>query len=107
MKIIIDIPKYVIDNISHAFIDDIEITKRAIDIILNAVTLGIELPEKYGRLIDADKLRAKFVEYRSIWDAKCLKPQDNNDYELGRWESYDFAVDEIDVAPTIVEANKS
>lgn len=63
------------------------------------------LPKGHGRLIDADEVRAKFVEYRNKWDVKCLKLQADNDYELGRWESYDFAVDDIDAAPTIIEAD--
>lgn len=105
MQVVIDISKETKEFFeNHNCMNDTGWTIYLCELI-NAFRNGTPLPAGHGRLIDADKVRAKFVEYRSKWDAECLKLQVDNYYELGRWESYDFAVDDIDAAPTVIEAD--
>lgn len=49
---------------------------------------------------DADKLIKEINSFKNNWN--CY----GNEYEIGRYESYDYAVDMIEDADTIVKADK-
>jgi hypothetical protein len=58
---------------------------------------AVELPEKHGRLIDADAL-IKFVEdrYEITWESDC--------YEGGIKDACSDIIEKIDTMPTVIEA---
>lgn len=68
--------------------------------ILDRVANGIPLPKNHGDLIDRSKI------YKAINNLKDNWNRYGNEYECGRYESYDYAVDTIDEAQTIIEADK-
>ena len=57
----------------------------------------VEVPEKHGRLIDADAL-IKFVEdrYEITWESDC--------YEGGIKDACSDILEKIDTMPTVIEA---
>lgn len=57
------------------------------------------LPKGHGRLIDGEEIASRIDALKSNWN-RC-----KNEYESGRYESYDYAVDEIVDASTIIEAD--
>jgi hypothetical protein len=83
MKIVIDIPEEVKDNF----------VKRGFDkgVVAQIIENGIILPNEHGRLIDADELLEK--QY-CIDDSATLSTRDVVD------------VEDVDDAPTIIEADK-
>ena len=85
MKLVIDIPDqyYTIIQNSTEYID--EVARVCEDSVKN----GIPLPEGYGRLIDADKLKEVY--------------ETTEDAEYCQWTLYGV-ISEIDDAETIVEA---
>lgn len=78
MKLIIDIPEELTEK-DHFY------TEKEKWSIVDAVQNGIPLPDKHGRLIDGDELRCENADFDTY-----------NDYCL--------MFDEIDNAPTIIEA---
>ena len=93
MQIVIDIPEeWYYDMVKEEF------TK--VDELCGAVQLGIVLPKGHGTLKDTDKLTEKINYFKDDWDYY------GNEYEIGRYESYDYAVDMIEDAPTIIKADK-
>ena len=68
--------------------------------VLDAIIKGTPLPKGHGRLKDADEIAKSIEAMRDGWD--CY----GNEYEAGKWDSYDIALDEVMDAPTIIEADK-
>lgn len=66
-----------------------------------AIRKGIPLPKGHGKLKDADKIANEINALKDNWNRY------GNEYESGRYESYDYAVDTIDDAQTIIEADKA
>lgn len=66
-----------------------------------AMKNGIPLPEHHGRLIDAEKIANDINALKDNWNRY------GNEYESGRYESYDYAIDTIEDAPTIIEGSES
>ncbi len=68
--------------------------------IHEAIYNGTPLPKGHGKLKDADKIANEVNALKDNWNRY------GNEYESGRYESYDYAVDTIDNADTIIEADK-
>lgn len=92
MKIVIDIPKRMYEKICNNTLG-IE--------IFEAIKNGTPLPKNHGRLIDAEKIANDINALKDNWNRY------GNEYESGRYESYDYAVDTIEDAPTIIEGSDS
>jgi len=69
-------------------------------VLLNAFKNGILLPRGHGKLKDTDKISDELERLRDSWN------QYGNEYESGKYEGYDYALDEVLDAPTIIEADK-
>lgn len=65
----------------------------------NALMNGTILPKGHGKLKDADKIANEVNALKDNWNRY------GNEYESGRYESYDYVVDTIDSADTIIEAD--
>ena len=93
MKVLIDISK-----------QDYELACKHSEVLIGVyaecIKNGKQLPEKYGRLIDADEIANQINALKDNWNS-C-----GNEYESGRYESYDYALDIIKDAPTIIEAEQ-
>lgn len=88
MKIIVDIPDKVFENLLAGKVQYGGITAR---MIFNAVKSGTSLPKGYGRLIDADDL-----------DITTIITDDYSGNEVLEV----VLKEDIDNAPTIIEADK-
>lgn len=99
MQIVIDIDdelyKSVINNDAYVLEEDVDWI-----LLENAIANGTPLPKGHGRLIDAEKIANDINALKDNWNRY------RNEYESGRYESYDYAVDTIEDAPTIIEADK-
>lgn len=87
MKIVIDIPKGMYENIQRRWNKVQQTEKYTLGYVLGyalekAVVNGIPLPDKHGRLIDADALNRKNVNCANV------------------------PMNFIDTAPTIIEAER-
>ena len=100
MKIVIDIPEELYKRIPTkeyiGYMDMSDWQK-----IIMSVSNGTPLPEGHGRLIDADKIANELNDLKNGWDRY------GDEYESGRYESYDYAVDSIEGAFTIIEADNA
>lgn len=67
---------------------------------MRRIANGTPLPKGHGRLGDLDKLANEVSALKDNWNRY------GNEYESGRYESYDYTVDSIEDAPTIIEADK-
>lgn len=85
MQIVIDIHEEIYDHIKERFMYGYVNTE--LDKVGLAVRNGTPLPKGHGRLIDADELRCENADFDTY-----------NDYCL--------MFDEIDNAPTIIEAER-
>lgn len=81
MKLIIDIPENVYKNLERVFLNGQRNGKTLLCDLISSVWKGTPLPKGHGRLIDAYELRKKWI--------------------FGKSEK-----EEIDAAPTIIEADK-
>lgn len=89
MKIVIDISENMIEEIeNNRFGKD----RNDSIILAYAVMRRITLPKGHGRLIDADALKHEIEQWK------------NSLHSYG--ESLEVAIDEIEIAPTIIEADK-
>ena len=86
MQIVIDIP----DN-SMDYIDNYEKGSLFDIVLINAIKNGTPLPKNHGRLIDADAIEYTHEVARSLEDGH-------------NWDELCVTRDEIDGAPTIIEA---
>lgn len=68
---------------------------------IKALEKAVLLPKGHGRLKDADKIANEVNALKDNWN------RFGNEYESGRYESYDYAVDTIDNADTIIEADEN
>ena len=87
MKIVIDITEDVYTRLFDNGIQDNEIAADDVCEMARALRLGTPLPKGHGRLIDADAINTHDVS--PIWDM----------------EIYGITEDDIDVEPTIIEAD--
>ena len=95
MQIVIDIP----EDLYKATVNGLD-ANEIWDLRL-AIKNGTPLPKGHGKLKDTDKLAKEINSFKDNWD--CCR----NEYEAGRYESYDYAVDMIEDADTIIEADKA
>lgn len=65
-----------------------------------AIRKGTVLPRGCGNLKDTDKISDRLEQLRDSWNPY------GNDYESGKYDGYDCALDEVMNARTIIEANK-
>ena len=94
MRLMIDIPDSIYNRIVE---EDLK------GIMSNAIANGIPLPKGHGRLIDAERLANGVNALKDKW----YKDFNMNEYESGRYESYDYVETiMIEEAPTIIEADK-
>ena len=102
MKIVIDMPEEDYINIKNAINSLIEngVERVSMSKICLAILDGTPLPKGHGRLGDLDKIANKVNALKDNWNRY------GNEYESGRYESYDYAVDVIEDASTIIEADK-
>lgn len=97
VELVIKIP----DDIYEQAINGTEYDTLSLGIKLRqSVQEGVVIPKGHGRLKDADKIANEVNALKDNWNRY------GNEYESGRYESYDYAVDTIDSADTIVEADK-
>ena len=101
MKIVIDIPDYWWTDIQsdagkYVYLNGERQCKSLLQMILNAIRLGIPLPKNHGRLIDADSIN------------QILRPIEPNDTKWGMTaETAKMLIhDAFNKAPTIIEADK-
>ena len=98
MQIVIDIDENIFTRLfdnGTDFYDTDDILAMA-----KAIRKGIPLPKGHGKLKDADKIANEVNDLKDNWNRY------GNKYESGRYTSYDYAVDMINDAPTIIEADK-
>ena len=98
MKIVIKIPEDVYTRLFDKGIQDNEIATDDICEMARALRLGTPLPEHHGRLIDADELKSMSYE--------VLVDTDNPNRSDGLSACNGLVEDDIDLAPTIIEADK-
>lgn len=94
MKIVIDIPEIAYEAFKEWHKNKVATVEQSI------IANGTPLPKGHGRLIDGDKIANDINVLKDNWNRY------GNEYESGRFESYDYAVDTIEDAPTIIEADK-
>lgn len=97
MQVVIDIP----DETYNQIIEESKLSPRNLDYFERRIAKGTPLPKGHGDLKDADKIANEVNALKDNWDRY------GNEYESGRYESYDYAVDMINDAPTIIEADKA
>jgi DNA-directed RNA polymerase specialized sigma subunit len=93
MKIVIDIPEKAYEAFKEWHKNKVATVEQSI------IANGTPLPKGHGRLKDADEIANMVNVLKNNWDRY------GNEYESGRYESYDYAVDTINDAPTIIEAD--
>ena len=97
MKIVIDIPESAYEAYKAWDKSGVATVEQTI------IAHGTPLPKGHGRLIDAEKLANDVNALKDNW----YKDFNMNEYESGRWESYDYVETiTIEEAPTIIEADK-
>ena len=85
MQIVIDISEETYNEVCWR---GLSLCPRGNEELVNAIKKGTPLPKGHGRLIDADALRCE-----------------NADFDT--YNDYCTMFDEIDIAPTIIEADKT
>lgn len=96
MQIVIDIPEEEYQN----YLKMRPSYPEGVFCYIKAIQNGTPLPKEYGTLKDTDKLIKKINSFKNNWD--CSR----NEYEAGRYESYDYVIDMIEDEPTIIKADK-
>lgn len=94
MKVVIDIPDKVFENLLVGKVQYGGVTARR---IFNAVKKGTPLPQGHGRLIDADVFTASLEDYHVTA---------YSEYDEGRNQMLAWIREDILDAPTIIEADK-
>ena len=104
MKIVIDMPEETYKHIMSMqfYIPGSRGGKSLVELMLKTIRSGTPLPKGHGRLIDADELEELFGRMCPS-DCGACDPKRKTD-GCGRW--YDTC-SLIDVAPTIIEADKA
>lgn len=67
--------------------------------VLEIIKNGTPLPKGHGELKDARKIANKINALKASWN------HFGDEYDGGRYDSYDIAADIIEDAPTIIEAD--
>lgn len=93
MKIVIDIPNWLYNAIMEC--KEPQYSKSLGD----AVRDGTPLPKGHGRLGDLDKVADGLEALRDNWNYY------GNEYESGIYTGYDYSLDEVMDAQTIIEAD--
>ncbi len=65
--------------------------------LTHAVANGVPLPSGHGKLGDLDKIADRLEILRDDWNYY------GNEFESGMYKGYDYALDEVMDAPTIIE----
>lgn len=99
MKIVIDIPEEVYDEILNE-IEHAEIAGVGLGDLSIALKNGTPLPKGHGALKDAGAIAIQIAMLRDNCNYY------GNEYESACFQCYDRAVDEIVDAPTIIEADE-
>ena len=94
MELVIDIDECIYKRVSNS--DAYILDKLDFKLIENAIANGTPLPEGHGNLIDANLLADRLVELRDGWDYY------GDEYKSGVYTGYNYALDEIIDAPTII-----
>jgi len=101
MHVVIDIPEEKYQGIINMAEEILDVsTFCSPRYLYKAVLDGTPLPKGYGRLGDLDKIANEVNALKDNWNRY------GNEYESGRYESYDYVVDVIENAPIIIEADK-
>ena len=95
MQVVIDIDENLYTRLFDNGVDNYD---DAVD-MAKAIRKGTPLPKGHGRLKDADEIVNKVNVLKNNWDRY------GDEYESGRYVSYDYAVGTINDAPTIIEAD--
>lgn len=98
MQMVIDIPKYVYEDIKEVYEHN-----HTVEATYSYIYHGTPLPKGHGRLIDADKLKE--------WVQDVIKVnytiEDRTDAVAQELLVLDWFDERIDSAPTIIEADKA
>lgn len=97
MKLVIDISESIIEHLKDGSFGA-RIEDRAT--LVNAVMNGIPLPKGHGRIGDLDKVADRLEELMDNWNYY------GNEYENGVYTGYEYSLDEVMDAPTIIEAER-
>ena len=100
MKIVIDISEDVYTRLFDNGIQDNEIAVDDVCEMARAIRLGIPLPKGHGRLGDLDIILNKALKHRENY-----MEAENSSYCRGKLHAYEVYVEEVDNAPTIIEAD--
>ena len=96
MKLVIDISEENYNSIKN------EMRNRdAMAEVGQAVEDGTPLPKGHGRLIDADIIFNKAIKHRENY-----MEAENSSYCRGKLHAYEVYVEEVENAPTIIDADK-
>ena len=95
MHIVIEMPDRIYRTIQKRHLNIIDK-----EIVENAIRNGTPLPKGHGKLKDTDKISDELERLRDSWNHY------GNEYESGKYEGYDYALDEVLNAPAIIEADK-
>ena len=96
MQIVIDIP----DDFYERVNKDGCMSYTDAEVVVNAFYLGEVLPKGHGALKDTDKLAIAIAMIRDTHNAY------GNEYDRVMFQAYDYCVDEIIDALTIIEADE-
>lgn len=91
----------IVIEIDDKFYEEILSRKYSKTKLEKAVADGKPLPNRHGRLKDADKIARHFQNLRDSMNYY------GDEYEARGWQCYDIAVDEVMDAPTIIEADRA
>lgn len=96
MQIVIDIPEEIYNYIHN---EHIAIRVRDAHKIADAIANGVLLSKGHGKLKDVDEIAKNLEILRdSLYNYR-------NEYEFGKYEGYDYSLEEVMDAHTIIEAD--
>lgn len=98
MKLVINVPDYIKEQADNGKGEEFGIPLWLAYEIAN----GTPLPKGHGRLIDADIILNKALTHRESY-----MEAENSSYCRGKLHAYEFYVEEVENAPTIIEADEA
>jgi len=67
--------------------------------LMHAAANGVPIPKGHGKIGDLDKVADRLEQLRDGWNYY------GNEFESGMYKGYDYSLDEVMNAPTIIEAD--
>ena len=97
IELVIKIPEKVYNALTHIEFDANLVT----DEMRKSIANGTPLPKGHGRVGDLDKVADRLEALRDNWNYY------GNEYESGIYTGYDYSLDEVMDAPTIIETDNA